>query len=197
MQKITFLKNSDIKTNQPVLNRIFKLREQTFKQRLDWEVSTTNGLERDSFDQLEVSHIAMTNDNDEVIGCWRALPTQGKYMLKDVFPELLQGELAPQNKEVWEISRFAIQKGDGQAGTSLVTSSTADLVNSFFDFAIENNIKHYVLVTTLACERILRLLEIPSRRMGKGKSMQIGVERSVALWIDVDAVLASRTQLVA
>ena len=28
-------------------------------------------------------------------GCWRLLPTEGPYMLKDSFPELLHGAEAP------------------------------------------------------------------------------------------------------
>jgi N-acyl-L-homoserine lactone synthetase len=172
--------------NNEMLDQIFKLRNETFKQRLGWEVKTENGMEKDNFDKLNVSHIAMTDNSDSVIGCWRALPTQGEYMLKDVFPELLQGEAAPVCDYVWEISRFTVRKGDGEKGTGLVNSSTAALVQSFYDFARENQVKHYVLVTTVACERILRLLGVKTRRMGAGKSLQIGIERSVALWIDID-----------
>jgi N-acyl-L-homoserine lactone synthetase len=35
----------------------------------------------------------------------------------------------------------------------------------------------------------LRLLGVKTRRMGAGKSLQIGIERSVALWIDIDESL--------
>jgi N-acyl-L-homoserine lactone synthetase len=186
MSKITIIKNNGLNADDAILNQIFQLREQTFKQRLGWEVSSQDGLEKDNFDRLDVSHIAMTDNENNVMGCWRALPTQGQYMLKDVFPELLQGESAPTDQDVWEISRFTIKKGDGVKGKGLVTSSTAELVNSFYDFAMQNNIKHYVLVTTVACERILRLLGVKTRRMGEGASLQIGIERSVALWIDVE-----------
>lgn len=186
MSKITVINNTSSNNNNEILNQVFKLRNETFKQRLGWDVNSEDGMEKDNFDKLNVSHIAMTDNNDCVIGCWRALPTQGQYMLKDIFPQLLQGEPAPLHKDVWEISRFTIRKGDGEKGTSLVNSSTATLVKSFFDFAKEKEIKHYVLVTTVACERILRLLGVKTRRMGTGKSLQVGIERSVALWVDVD-----------
>ncbi|MBB1268761.1 acyl-homoserine-lactone synthase [Shewanella sp. SR44-3] len=186
MSKITVINKMSSNVNNQILDQIFKLRNETFKQRLGWEVKTENGMEKDNFDKLNVSHIAMTDKSDNVIGCWRALPTQGEYMLKDIFPELLQGEAAPLCEDVWEISRFTVRKGDGEKGAGLVNSSTAALVKSFYDFARENEIKHYVLVTTVACERILRLLGVKTRRMGAGKSLQIGIERSVALWIDID-----------
>ncbi|USD36529.1 MULTISPECIES: acyl-homoserine-lactone synthase [Ferrimonas] len=186
MSNITVINPHTSPANPELLNQVFKLRNETFKQRLGWEVSCEDGLETDNFDALQVSHIAMTDHNDSVIGCWRALPTQGQYMLKDVFPELLQGEAAPQQEKVWEISRFTVRKGDGEKGRGLVNHSTAALVKSFYDFAIDNDIKHYVLVTTVACERILRLLGVKTRRMGAGKSLQIGIERSVALWVEVD-----------
>jgi hypothetical protein len=43
-----------------------------------------------------------------------------------------------------------------------------------------------VTVTTMACERILKRGGMSVRRMGEGKVMQVGVERTVALWIDLE-----------
>lgn len=186
MSNITVINKDNSNNNPAILDQVYKLRCETFQQRLGWEVNSENGREKDNFDQLDVSHIAITDREENVIGCWRALPTRGEYMLKDVFPQLLQGEEAPQREDVWEISRFTIRKGDGEKGKSLVNSSTARLVKSFRDFAKEKDIKHYVLVTTVACERILRLLGVKTKRMGCGAALQIGIERSVALWLDVE-----------
>ena len=110
-------------------------------------------------------------------------------MLKDVFPELLQGEEAPVDADVWEISRFAVRKGSSAAQKGYVASVTIEMVRSFYEFAQQENIKYYVAVTTVACERILRQLGVECWRMGEGKALQIGIERSVALWIKVDSNL--------
>lgn len=191
MQNITFINqdNLNIKNNKNILNEMFKLRDETFKNRLGWEVNSKDGLEIDDFDRLHPSYITMSNTQGNVIGCWRALPTQGSYMLKNTFPELLRGEEVPSHPSVWEISRFAITKNRPNNNQKMVSSDTAQLVKSFYTFAKQNNITDYVLVTTVACERILRQLGVTMRRMGDKKSMQIGIERSVALWVEVDEKL--------
>src|SRR5215469_5126406 len=101
------------------LDGMFRLRHEVFKERLDWEVGTSAGKERDMFDDLDPVYIVCEHQG-EVLGSWRLLPTTGPYMLKDVFPELLYGRQAPQAPDVWEISRFAVSKrvvGNDSLGT--------------------------------------------------------------------------------
>lgn len=169
-----------------IIDGILRLRHETFIERLDWEIPSQNGRERDRFDDLSPHHIAVTDQARKVKGCWRALPTTADYMLKCVFPQLLQGESAPVSEHVWEISRFAVKKGSAEAPKGYFGDVTIDLVKSFYDFAKRNNVQHYVTVTSVACERLLRQLGVTVRRMGDAKVMQIGVERTVALWIEVN-----------
>src|SRR5690348_10357820 len=91
------------------LEGMFRLRHEVFKERLDWEVGSRAGKERDVFDDLDPVYIVCEKDGD-VLGSWRLLPTTGPYMLQDVFPELLHGQPAPNAPHVWEISRFAVSK---------------------------------------------------------------------------------------
>jgi len=185
MNNVIYFQENTFNANPEVLDNIFKLRHNTFIERLGWEINSDQGRERDQYDDLKPFHIAVEN-TDQVQGCWRALPTQGKYMLKDTFPQLLQGEMAPQQDDIWEISRFAVDKNKRGQDKGFYSEVTIDLVRSFYDFAVARGIKGYVTVTTTACERILRQLGVTMRRMGDGKAVQIGVERSVALWIEVD-----------
>lgn len=194
MQNLHILKESqNTPEAQSVIEDVFKLRYETFIKRLEWSINSENGLERDQFDALDPHHIALKGDDGEVKGCWRALPTTSEYMLPSVFPQILQGEQAPVDDSVWEISRFAVRKGTAQATRGYMNSITLQMVQSFWEFAQENNIKSYVTVTSVACERMLRQLGVTLRRMGDGKSMQVGEERSVALWIEVDANLQIAT----
>lgn len=186
MKSTVFTHKNNAEKDAKVIDGILKLRHDTFINRLHWDIPSTNGREQDAFDELSAHYIAVVDEEQEVCGCWRALPTSDDYMLKSVFPELLQGEPAPICDDVWEISRFAVRKGQSEKEKGNFGNVTLDLVKSFHDFALRNNVKSYVTVTTVACERLLRQLGVNLRRMGEGKSLQIGVERSVALWIEVD-----------
>lgn len=181
------------KNNVPakeIVNEIFRLRYETFVDRLEWDISANDGLERDQFDEMAPFHIAVKNSNGGVDGCWRALPTTGDYMLRSVFPELLQGEQVPEASDIWEISRFAVRKGSSKVASGYMAETTVDMVRSFYDFAMAMNINSYVTVTTVACERLLRQLGVDIERLGERKAMRIGKELSVALRINVNAKLA-------
>lgn len=175
-----------------MLDEIYKLRHQSFNERLGWEVKSVNGREFDQFDHSGTQYVALTDHNEELLGCWRALPTQGDYMLKNVFPELLQGEVLPQKDDIWEISRFTVNTQNGKNRNQLVSALCAKLVKSFYDFALENNIRSYVAVTTVACERMLKNLGVTIRRLGDGQALQIGIEKTVAVAIDVNESLNIR-----
>ena len=87
---------------------MYQLRHEVFHDRLGWEVTTDNGMEHDEFDHADPVYVLAKGDEDEVLGCWRLLPTIGPNMLRDTFPQLLHGQQAPQQTDVWELSRFAV-----------------------------------------------------------------------------------------
>jgi N-acyl-L-homoserine lactone synthetase len=92
---------------QTTKNSLHHLRFNTFKTHLGWDVPVTDNMEIDEFDRLDPVFI-VAKINDQVEGCLRLLPTTGKYMLKDTFPQLLNGEPAPIHINILEISRYAV-----------------------------------------------------------------------------------------
>ena len=190
MKEIIFAQETKNTLLADVVKDVFRLRHETFIDRLEWDITSENGMERDQFDELSPFHIAVKNSAGGVDGCWRALPTTGDYMLRSVFPELLQGEAIPVGEDIWEISRFAVRKGSSKVAHGYMSEITVNMVRSFYEFAQRMGIKTYVTVTTVACERMLRQLGVELSRLGEGKSMQIGKERSVALRINVNQRLS-------
>ena len=170
------------------LDGMFSLRDQVFRQRLQWSVKSRRGLEQDEYDELEPTYMIAQTASTAVEGCWRLLPTTGPYMLRDTFPQLLRGEQAPCDANVWEISRFAVMPhstdGDGQ---TQFRNMTLDILRSGYEFAVENGITHYVAVMGVAMERFLgRVIGVPMRRFGDKRAQPVGKVVSVACWIDVD-----------
>jgi len=169
------------------LDGMFKLRHLIFKERLGWDVQSVAGRERDHFDDLDPVYMVSESSAQSVEGCWRLLPTTGPYMLRDTFPELLRGEIAPAEDDVWELSRFAISPL-GSADTRQVNFRpvTFDMMREVVEYGMRAGIEQYVSVTSVSLERLLRRVGIPMRRFGDGKAVRIGKVLSVAVWIDVN-----------
>lgn len=161
-----------------------KLRAKVFKDRLGWEVPVLSGMEIDGYDALDPYYMMIRDPGANVLrGCWRLLPTEGPYMLKDSFSELLNGEQAPRNPRIWELSRFAIETDcDSRYKVSQITMESFAAMT---EFGRRNDINRFVTVTTTSLERLVTRAGFVTERLGP--PLQIGIEQAVALYIDVDA----------
>ncbi len=175
------------------LDGMFRLRHEVFKERLNWDVGSQVGKERDLFDDLDPVYI-VCEDAGEVLGSWRLLPTTRPYMLKDVFPELLHGQRAPEAPDIWEISRFAVSKriaGNDSLGT--INTVTNLLLEELFTFATQRGIRRIVAVADVRFERILKRAGLLTHRYGA--PLQIGVTRAISGYADVTDLNLRRLQL--
>jgi acyl homoserine lactone synthase len=165
------------------LNAMHILRAKIFKGRMGWDVPVFDGLEIDGYDAINPLYMMMRGQNGIVRGCWRLLPTEGPYMLRDSFPELLHGRAAPNDPKIWELSRFAIET----EGTSIFGFSSVALksIGEIIAYGYRNDIEEYVTVTTTAIERMLKRAGVVITRFGP--PIVIGVETAVALSVDVRA----------
>lgn len=158
---------------------MYRLRAKVFKERMKWDIPVLSGMEIDGYDALDPHYLLIKESNNKVRGCWRLMPTEGPYMLRDTFPQLLNGRVAPCDARVWELSRFAIET-EGEHGFGF-TDVALDSMRSLFLFGKRTGIDLYVTVTTTAIERMMRRAGIVIERFGP--PLQIGVEKTVALAI--------------
>lgn len=174
-----------------IANGVHHLRYQVFRQRLNWDIPVINEIERDDFDDQNPV-VVLARQSNTVVGCCRLLPTTGRYMLKDTFPVLLGNTSAPIESDVWEISRFAVTKEKRSGfGFSEIPSS---IIREIVLFAVNNGIRSYVFVTTVGFERLLRRMGVTIERFSL--PIQIGVERSVALWMHIDNATIDATRVI-
>jgi acyl homoserine lactone synthase len=174
---------------------MFRLRHEVFGLRLAWDVGSLAGRERDIFDDHDPVYIVCEQDG-EVLGSWRLLPTTGPYMLKDVFPQLLHGAPAPVAPDVWEISRFAVSKrvaGGGSLGA--VRAVTQMMLEQLFTFAARRKISRIVAVSDVRFERILGRAGLLTSRFGP--PLRIGKTAAVSGFADVSDLNVRRMQLAA
>jgi acyl homoserine lactone synthase len=190
MNRILVATADEMQTAPDILDNMFRFRHKVFHDRLGWDVASDAGREIDGFDRLNPVYMVARNRTGVVEGCWRLLPTTGPYMLKDTFPELLQDEPAPVASDIWELSRFAAESPDsGDLAQAAVSPVTFVMFQAMVDFAINNGIRQYVTVTSVALERLLRRMGMPVSRFGDGKAMRIGKVLTVACRIEINTAM--------
>ncbi|WP_028228751.1 acyl-homoserine-lactone synthase [Paraburkholderia ferrariae] len=159
------------------INEMYRLRARVFRDRMGWDIPTIAGMEVDGYDALGPHYMLIQETSGRVRGCWRMMPTEGPNMLRDTFAQLLHGESAPAGRQIWELSRFAIESDNEQAfGFAELTTQA---IRSAITFADRMGIQRYVTVTTTPIERMLRRTGMEIARLGAPQ--RIGVENAVAL----------------
>ena len=188
MNTILVAAANELQSSPEVLDGMFRFRHQVFHDRLGWEVNSVDGREIDGVDELTPVYMVARNRVGAVAGCWRLLPTTGPYMLRNTFPELLQDEPAPAADDIWELSRFAAESpDDGDLAQASVSPVTFVMFQAMVDYALNNGIRQYVTVTSVALERLLRRMGMPVSRFGDGKARRIGKVLTVACRIEINA----------
>lgn len=159
-----------------LLHSMLQLRFAVFKKRLDWDVNVQEELEVDDYDQEEnVNYVVVSHcdelQKEKVIGCMRLLPTTGKYMLKDTFQQLTQSIVLPEQEDVWEISRFAVDntiilEQDAHKSARSFGTTSKNIIYEMCQFALNNNISYYITLTTTHVEKLIINLGLSCRRVG-------------------------------
>lgn len=168
------------------LDEIFHLRYRVFFQKLEWQVPVAQERERDHFDDLNPVYIASYDFKGRVSGALRLLPTTGPYMLKDVFQQLLEGQKAPQDESIWEVSRFAVAPADATPQEqATVSEDSVRIILEGMYWGKKHGVDRFVFVTSVAVERLLKRIGLNMQRWGTGKATRIGRVLTVACLLDV------------
>ena len=155
-----------------------RLRRRVFRDRLEWEVSVSDGLEVDRYDALSPTYL-LGIDGQDVVGCVRLLPTTGRNMLADTFPVLLDGRAAPASARIWESSRFCVDTKNVEAtAENGLREATFLLFAAMIEWGQQHDLQAIATVTDLRMERILRRAGWGLDRLGEPR--QIGATKAVA-----------------
>lgn len=149
-----------------LLFEMHRLRKRVFHDRLKWPVHiTSQGLEVDQFDLPDAVYLLALNNELQVIGSWRMLPSTGPTMIRDVWPHYLETLPLPSRADVWEMSRFAVDHPDGmgEAELSQINIATAEMFCALTELCIHCGIKEVHTLYDMRIARILRRINcVPS-----------------------------------
>lgn len=138
---------------------IARYRHKVFVEKLGWSLQCENGLEYDQFDRHDTVYVTVQDDQGEIVGTARLLPTTGPYLLEEVFPQLLNGLPPPSSKDVWELSRFAAVDLKSNATSAMGQFSSpiaVALLRACVKYVADCQATRLVSVSPLGVERLLK-----------------------------------------
>ncbi len=171
-------------------NDLFKYRHDIFVEKLGWNLAVNSSYEKDQFDHADTLYVVAKDSSDNITGCARLLPTTQPYLLKDVFPELLNGLLPPVSEDIWEISRLTNQlvskknigPSIGNYG-QISELSFIELLKEVIKVAKAQGAKKLISVSPVGIERLLRKAGVNVHRVGPAKI--IDGHAILACWIEI------------
>ncbi|MGR5220421.1 acyl-homoserine-lactone synthase [Vibrio parahaemolyticus] len=184
MEPIVYIKKYSELTERQKLE-MHTLRYDVFVRRLRWSLNTIDQLDIDEYDRPDTKYIIIEYEG-KVAACWRLLHTNTPYMLRNTFPELLQGESFDDGNVV-ELTRFAVDREISKRATHI--NFTELLFYLVVQYGFEQGYSAFITPTTTGIERIMRHVGIPNHRMGDGKIRMLEHTKSIALRVPIDSAL--------
>jgi N-acyl-L-homoserine lactone synthetase len=128
-----------------ILPSIFRLRHQGFKQRQNYDVPYFKDMEYDTYDTPATTYLAWRDQDGIVRGCTRLFPTTRPYMIEELWPNSLNTVPLPKSQNVWEASRFCIDKN---IPVEIRKKIHGELLCAFHEFGLQNKIDWMIGVMT-------------------------------------------------
>lgn len=158
-----------------LLDDMFRVRADVFKKRLNWDVTVENDREIDVFDRADVTYVVSVSEMTGAFqGSVRLLPTTGPNMLRDVFPQLLDGGPMVADERIWESSRFSINADQPQmrcrkGAAKFIHKTTVELLLGLIECGQRYGVKQIVSVYDARMVRVFRQIGCDAMPVGTPK----------------------------
>jgi len=123
-----------------------RFRYEQFVARDGWDVPHYHGHEYDDYDNFCATYLLYRDETARVRGMVRLIPTTRRHMLPELWPFLAPPEGLPRGPDIWENTRFAVDKG---LPPRLRREVHGALVLASLEFGLANGITSYLLVSPL------------------------------------------------
>ncbi|MBY0301914.1 MULTISPECIES: acyl-homoserine-lactone synthase [Sphingomonas] len=165
-----------------VLRAMFAARKSVFVDLLKWDVPVIDGTyEVDQFDDIHATYLVLADGEGGHLASARLLPTTRPHILDSFYAELCE-EAPPQAPDVFEITRFCLDRGL----TARERRAARDtLVTALAEHALANGITAYTAIAEMPWFQ--QILAFGWRCRPLGLPQLISGTMLVALRIEIDA----------
>ncbi len=124
-----------------------RLRHRIFIGRQKYAVPSHRGMEWDQFDTPAAVYMLWRDEAMCVRAIARLIPTSQPYMIQQLWPELVRSGEMPSGDDVWEVTRFGIDRDLDSERRGRVFG---ELFCAFGEFGLKTGISAYIFVTPAA-----------------------------------------------
>jgi N-acyl-L-homoserine lactone synthetase len=124
-----------------------RLRHRIFVERQKYDVPRRRGMEWDQFDTPAAIYLLWRDEMAHVRAIARLIPTSLPYMIQQLWPELVRKGDMPSSDDIWEVTRFGIDRDLGRERRARVFG---EMFCAFVEFGLKTGIGAYIFVTPLA-----------------------------------------------
>lgn len=146
-----------------------RLRHRIFVERQKYDVPRRRGMEWDQFDTPAAIYLLWRDEMAHVRAIARLIPTSLPYMIQQLWPELVRKGDMPSSDDIWEVTRFGIDRDLGRERRARVFG---EMFCAFVEFGLKTGIGAYIFVTPLAViDSALSDAGVAAERLGEAKRL--------------------------
>jgi len=183
---LTILRGTSSQLQVGVESDLAIYRHKVFVEGLGWRLPLVeDGFERDQFDRPDTLYVVARDEDGQICGCARLLPTTKPYLLDSVFSELMGDQPCPHAAEIWELSRYATQTiGATPLSKEQLRERFCTLLKGVVETAMDCGAERLITFTGVGVERIAKIVGIHVHRAAPPQL--VDGKPVVAMWIELD-----------
>ena len=168
-----------------------RLRHRLFVERNGWQVPSHDGMEYDQFDTPAAVYLVRRDHAGVVGGVARLIPTHRPYMLKELWPDMLDGDV-PTTPSVWEATRFGIEDSLEPADKRRIAS---EIVIGCLEYGVMMGIERYlVLMPPLIIRRTIGGAGCEVRFLGQSRELAAYPVAAAEIRVSPEALARARAR---
>jgi len=98
----------EIHDNKEIMDKLFRLRYDTFILNRNWALPSRDGMEIDQYDTNESIYFILLNEQKDIVASARITQTLKSSLLADLFPHLIETGESPRGSKLYEGTRFTL-----------------------------------------------------------------------------------------
>jgi N-acyl-L-homoserine lactone synthetase len=120
------------------LDNMYRLRHKVFFEKMNWQVSSKNGMEKDEYDENDMYYLIYKDEKGIIRGCVRFIEMTNNCMFDGPFKFALPNVEDFKKPRYWELSRLAVDCDyDDTYTTEMSQHISLNLISGYLYFGLE------------------------------------------------------------